>query len=93
MTMFMGMKQMLPNECVFGATVGGRHWLPAIMEAIMLGVNCERIGMEDTLWMYPRKEDRIRSCAEVVNRIATIARELGREVATPSEAREILGVS
>ncbi len=93
MTMFTGMKQMLPNECTFGATVGGRHWLPATVEAIMMGVDCVRIGMEDTLWMYPHNEDRIRSCAEVVSKVATIARELGRDIATPAEAREILGLS
>jgi 3-keto-5-aminohexanoate cleavage enzyme len=93
MTMLHCMRQMLPDECVFGATIGGHHWLPVTVEAIMLGVDCVRVGMEDTLWLYPHREDRIESCAQVVNKVATIARELGRDIATTSEARDILGLS
>ncbi len=92
MTMLNGMKEMLPPECVFGATIGGHNWLPVVVEAIMLGVDCVRIGMEDTLWLYPHSEERITSCAQVVGKIATIARELGRDIATPAEARRILGI-
>ncbi len=93
MTMLKGMKEMLPKECVFGATIGGHNWLPIIVEAIMLGIDCVRIGMEDTVWMYPHNEDRIKSCVEVVSKVATIARELGRDIATPVEARGIMGIN
>ncbi len=92
MTMLNGMKQMLPKECVFGATIGGHNWLPIVVEAILLGFDCVRIGMEDTLWLYPHKEDRIMSCAQVVSKVANIARELGRDIASPAEASKILGL-
>lgn len=88
----MTMLNSLPKDCVVGATIGGRSWLPLTIEAIMLGVDCVRIGMEDTIWMYPHKDEKIHSCAEVVNKVVTIAKELGREIATPAEARQILGL-
>ncbi len=88
----MTMMQTLPVDCVLGVTVGGHNWLPIAVEAIMLGADCVRIGMEDTIWMYPHKDDLITSCAAVVSKIAAIARELGREIATGPEAQEILGL-
>ncbi len=47
--------------------------------------------MEDTLFMYPHKDVKINSCAEVIGKVATIAKELGRDIATPAEARQIFG--
>jgi 3-keto-5-aminohexanoate cleavage enzyme len=89
----MTLMQMVPPHTVLGATVGGHNWLPITAEAIILGVDCIRVGMEDTIWMYPHKDDRIKSCAEVIGKVATIARELGREIATPAEARKIMGLA
>ncbi len=93
LSMLMSMKQRLPDECVFGATVGGHNWLPITVGAIMLGVDCVRIGMEDTILMYPHKDEKITSCAQVVSKVATIATELGRDIATPSQAKGILGLA
>jgi 3-keto-5-aminohexanoate cleavage enzyme len=42
--------------------------------------------------MYPHKDDLFKSCAEVVNKVKRIAEELGREIATPKDARKILGL-
>lgn len=88
----MTMMQMVPEGSAVGATIGGRNWLPLTIEAIMLGVDCVRVGMEDAVFMYPHKEEKIRDCASVVKKIAAIARELGRDIATPSEAKQILGL-
>ena len=89
----MSMMQSMPEGSVVGATIGGHNWLPLTIFAIMLGTDCVRIGMEDTLWMYPHREEKITRCADVVKKVATIARELGREIATPMEARKILGLA
>jgi 3-keto-5-aminohexanoate cleavage enzyme len=51
-----------------------------------------RVGMEDHLWMYPHKDEIIKSSADETRKIATIARELGRDIATPQEARKIMGI-
>jgi len=87
-----GMKNLMPEGTVIGTSAGGRNWLPITVEAIMLGVDMVRTGMEDALWMYPHKNELIKRNADAVKKIATIAKELGREIATPDEARKILGI-
>ncbi len=82
----------LPKDSITGLIVGGRNWLPLLTVALTQGVDTVRVGTEDTVWLYPHKDEKIRSCAQVVKKIAAIARELGREIATPAEARQILGV-
>lgn len=92
---FQAMKHgnVLPEEdTVFGAIAGGRNWLPMTTQAILMGFDLVRIGMEDTAMLYPHSDDPIESCAQVVDKVATIAEELGREVATPDQAREILNL-
>jgi 3-keto-5-aminohexanoate cleavage enzyme len=42
--------------------------------------------------LYPHRDEPIESCGQVVDKVATIARELGREVATPDQARELLDI-
>ena len=71
---------------------GGRYWLPLTMASIMLGADIVRVGLEDAIYMYPHSNDLIKSCGKVVEAVAGIARFFGREVATPSEARKILGL-
>ncbi len=86
------MINMMPAGSVLGVTIGGRNWLPMTVLAIMLGVDCVRVGMEDTCFMYPHKDEKVRRCADVITKVRRIAEELGRDVATPKEARQILGL-
>ena len=81
----------LPQECDWIAETAGRNWLPTTVEAILSGGHT-RVGMEDGIYMYPHKDDLFKSCAEVVNKVKRIAEELGREIATPKDARKILGL-
>ena len=81
----------LPKECDWIAETAGRHWLPTTVEAILSGGHT-RAGMEDGIYMYPDKDDLIKSGAEIVTKIRRIAEELGREIATPKDARKILGL-
>ena len=80
------------DDVVWQLIAGGRHWLNLSVYGIMLGADVIRVGMEDTIFLYPDQDKKISSCLEVVNKIVTIARELGREIATPKEARERLGL-
>lgn len=57
--------------------------------AVFVGGNV-RVGMEDNI--YYSKGVLARSNAELVARIARIAKEAGRDIATPDEARHILGL-
>jgi 3-keto-5-aminohexanoate cleavage enzyme len=84
--------RMLPKGVLWQTIIGGRYWLPLTVAAISLGVDVVRIGMEDSVYMYPHTNDYIKGCGQVVEAVAGIAKRLGREVATPSEAREILGL-
>ena len=57
--------------------------------AIIMGGHV-RVGMEDNI--YLEKGVLAKSNAELVEKVVRIAKELGREIATPDEAREILGL-
>ena len=57
--------------------------------AIMMG-GYARVGMEDNIFI--EKGVLAKSNAELVEKVVRIARELGREIATPEEARKILGL-
>jgi 3-keto-5-aminohexanoate cleavage enzyme len=50
-----------------------------------------RVGLEDSIYYsYPKKD--MATNEQLVKRVVRIAGELGREIATPSDAREILGL-
>jgi 3-keto-5-aminohexanoate cleavage enzyme len=67
----------------------GRGHLPMSMMALVLGGHI-RVGMEDNI--YYQSGVLAHSNAQLVERIVRIAREYGREVASPAEARKILGL-
>ena len=58
----------------------------------MMGYQVVRIGMEDTVYMYPHKDEKIETCQQVVETVVNICENLGREIATPKQARKILGI-
>jgi 3-keto-5-aminohexanoate cleavage enzyme len=66
----------------------GRHQFPMVTMGIIMGGHI-RVGLEDNL--YIEKGKPARSNAQLVEKAVRIARELGREIATPNEARKILG--
>jgi uncharacterized protein (DUF849 family) len=55
----------------------------------MLGGNV-RVGLEDSLYIGPGKL--AKSNAEQVTKIRRIIEDLGFEIATPAEARQMLGL-
>ncbi|KGF11583.1 Uncharacterized conserved protein [Urinicoccus massiliensis] len=72
-------------------TVGGvgRYQIPMACLAIVMGGNA-RVGFEDNV--YLEKGVLAKSNGELVKKVVDMAKLLGREVATPAEAREILGL-
>jgi 3-keto-5-aminohexanoate cleavage enzyme len=80
----------LPKGSVFSVIgIGKYQWYMTTM-GIILGGNV-RVGLEDNV--YLKRGRKLASNAEAVGKVVRIARELGREIATPAQAREILGVS
>lgn len=86
------MKSLLDSE--FGgdahwAVAGiGRFQLPLAVHALALGGHV-RVGFEDNI--YYRKGELAKSNAQLVERVARIAEDVGREVVSPARARELLG--
>lgn len=78
----------LPADAIFNCTAVGTAQLPLTTMAMILG-GCVRVGLEDNL--YYRKGE-LATNAQLVARTVRIARELGKEPATPEEARKILGL-
>jgi 3-keto-5-aminohexanoate cleavage enzyme len=67
----------------------GRNELVLATAAILLGGHV-RVGFEDNI--YYKKGELAISNAQLVERVVRISNELGRDVASPEEAREILGI-
>lgn len=88
-----GTKRRFPDETVIGVCSGGRNWLPITLEAIVRGVDYVRVGIEDFYWMYPHRDEVIQHNIDCVNKIAGICDILGREIASPDQARDILGIT
>lgn len=88
----MTIQQTLAPNAVKGVCAGGRNWFPFVTMAMMLGFDMVRVGMEDSVYIHPHRDEKLKTSAEAVKRVVDIANALGREIATPDEAREILGV-
>ncbi|CAM3993594.1 Uncharacterized conserved protein [Bordetella tumbae] len=73
----------------FSVLGAGRHQLPLVTMGAIMGGNV-RVGLEDSL--YLGKGQLAKSCAEQVSRIRLILEALSLEVATPDEARVMLGL-
>lgn len=79
-------RRMMPSDCAVTVSVMGPERYALLVAAITLGDNV-RVGTEDyarNRWGEPAQ------ASELVAEIAKIAEAVGRRVATPAEAREIL---
>jgi uncharacterized protein (DUF849 family) len=83
------MVESLPENCIFNVSAIGPAQLPATTHALILGGHI-RVGLEDNIY-YAKGE--LATNERFVERAVRIIRELGHEPATPSEAREMLGLS
>jgi 3-keto-5-aminohexanoate cleavage enzyme len=79
----------LPAGCTWSVAGIGRQQLPMAMTAIAMGGHV-RVGLEDNLH-YSR--GRLARNEELVARVVRIAAEAGRPVATPDQARKLLGLA
>jgi uncharacterized protein (DUF849 family) len=82
---------LLPSGTSWSVGGLGQFQLDANVMGIAAGGHV-RVGLEDNIY-YDRARSELASNEQLVARIARIAREMGREPATPSEAREIIGLA
>ncbi|MPM31041.1 3-keto-5-aminohexanoate cleavage enzyme [bioreactor metagenome] len=86
---FLFMKESLPVGSTFSVAGIGRYEFPLAAMSIIAGGHV-RVGFEDNI--YVEKGAIAESNAVLVEKVVRLAKELGREIATPKEAREILGL-
>ena len=79
----------LPEGALFNTIGFGRHQLPFATMGVLFGGHV-RVGLEDNV--YYRRGELAESNAQLVSRVVDVAETLGRGVATPDEARDILGL-
>lgn len=77
------------GEFTWSVAAAGRHQFPMAAAALAMGGSV-RVGLEDNLYILPHQL--AESNAQQILAAASIAKTLGREIATPDEARRILGL-
>ncbi|NYT67680.1 3-keto-5-aminohexanoate cleavage protein [Pusillimonas noertemannii] len=78
----------LPPNTVFNVSGIGPAQLPATIQGILLGGHA-RTGLEDNLYY---EHGVLATNVQLVERTVRLIREMGHEPATPTEAREIMGL-
>lgn len=84
------MKESIPQGSTWTVAGVGRYEFPMAVMGILMGGHV-RVGFEDNV--YLSKGVLAKSNAELVEKVVRLAKEFGREIATPDEAREILGLA
>jgi len=79
----------LPSDSIWAAFAIGRQEFPLLAQSWLLGGHV-RVGMEDNV--YIREGILARDNAELVEKASTIVNNLGGSIATPAEARTLLGL-
>ena len=82
-------RQLGADSFRWSAAAAGRHQFPITAAALAMGGGA-RVGLEDNLYIQPHQL--ACSNAQQVEAIASVARVLGRDAATPEEARLLLGL-
>jgi 3-keto-5-aminohexanoate cleavage enzyme len=80
----------IPKNSTFSVGAIGRYEFPMITVSIIMGGHA-RVGFEDNI--YLSRGRLAKSNGELVEKAVRISKELGREIASPNEARKILGIS
>ncbi|MCL2406557.1 MAG: 3-keto-5-aminohexanoate cleavage protein [Defluviitaleaceae bacterium] len=86
---FVFMRESIPPTATFTATGIGRRAFPVAAMSIIAGGHV-RVGFEDNI--YLERGVLAKSNGELVEKAVCLAKELGRTIASPDEARVILGI-
>jgi 3-dehydrocarnitine:acetyl-CoA trimethylamine transferase len=83
---FMAMVNNTPDDWTFSAFSIGRNQMPYVGAALLAGGNI-RVGLEDNLWLA---QGELATNAQLVEKAATIASNLGASLMSPAEVRASL---
>ncbi|MFW9827227.1 MAG: 3-keto-5-aminohexanoate cleavage protein [Candidatus Thorarchaeota archaeon] len=79
----------IPNNSTYCVGAIGRYEFPMITMSVIMGGHA-RVGFEDNI--YLSKGELAKSNGDLVRKVVRISKELGRDIANPNEARNILGL-
>jgi uncharacterized protein (DUF849 family) len=79
----------LPPGVHWAATGIGKFQLTINYAAVLMGGHV-RVGLEDNIY-FDQQGSQLATNPMLIERVVRFARELGREAATPAEARQMLG--
>jgi 3-keto-5-aminohexanoate cleavage enzyme len=84
------LSEIIPQGSTWSVIGIGVGQLPMAITGMVMGGHV-RVGLEDNI--YYSKGVLAKSNAQLVERVVRVAKEFGREIATPSDARKILNLS
>ena len=82
------MRNLLPKDAIWAAFGIARMQMPMVAQSVLLGGNV-RVGLEDNLYL---SRGVFATNGQLVERARHIVESMGYEVATPDEARQMLGL-
>ncbi len=85
------MVRALPESAVWSATGIGRFQFYVNSMAITMGGHV-RVGLEDNLY-YDNEKKHLATNPGLIERIVKVARAIGREIASPDKARQLIGLT
>ena len=83
------LRESIPSHCTYSVAGIGKYEFPLAELAIQYGGHV-RVGLEDNI--YIEKGVLAKGNRELVEKVVQLAKAYGREIATPHEARKILGI-
>ena len=83
------MVDLLQKDSIFCVSGIGPAQLPASLNSLLLGGQIIRVGLEDNLYY---RQGQLARNVELVERTVRILREMDYEIATPAEARQMMGL-
>jgi 3-keto-5-aminohexanoate cleavage enzyme len=84
------MLPLIPEDCTWSISGIGRAHIPMMLAGLAAGCDGLRVGVEDNLYL---SHGVLGTNEQLVARAAELVKLVGREVATPAEAREIIGLT
>ena len=84
------MTSLIKEDEAWGIIHDGMRDLSLLATAVGMGARVVRVGFEDSVFYAPGKA--ARTNPELVEKVVSLIRQMGCEVASPAEARRLLGI-
>jgi 3-keto-5-aminohexanoate cleavage enzyme len=85
-------RQALGEDTFLGIAPAGRNWLTMAAMALLGGIEMIRVGIEDQFYLYPHRDDISQRASDTTEIVVKLAKTLGREIATPQDVRDRVGI-